>query len=231
VDVDSPLSSTTITNNASVTSTTPDPNAANNSATAETTVSVPDLAVTKTDSPDPVVSGSDLTYTITINNSGSLAASGVAVTDVVPSGTTYVNAVASQGTVGFDGTTVTATLGTIAPAAAATVTLIVNVTATASSVVTNTATATAAEPEVNTANNSATATTAVVANDADLSITKTDTPDPVIVGGQIAYTITVTNNGTSIAADGVQVTDAIPRARPTGTRRYRRARSTSTARR
>src|SRR5215211_6181592 len=31
--------------------------------------------------------------------------------------------------------------------------------------------------------------------DADLSITKTDSPDPVVQGSNVTYTITVTNNG------------------------------------
>src|SRR5690349_14970074 len=33
------------------------------------------------------------------------------------------------------------------------------------------------------------------ANNADLVITKTASPNPVAVGGQITYTLTVTNNG------------------------------------
>ncbi len=37
--------------------------------------------------------------------------------------------------------------------------------------------------------------------DADLSITLTDSPDPVIAGGQLSYTATLTNNGPGAAAD------------------------------
>lgn len=43
----------------------------------------------------------------------------------------------------------------------------------------------------------------------DLGITKTDTPDPVIAGGQLFYTITVENFGPDEATD-VVVTDLIP---------------------
>ena len=50
---------------------------------------------------------------------------------------------------------------------------------------------------------------APVVNNADLEISKTDSPDPVLVGGQLVYTITVKNNGPHIALD-VVVTDTLP---------------------
>jgi uncharacterized repeat protein (TIGR01451 family) len=44
---------------------------------------------------------------------------------------------------------------------------------------------------------------------ADLTLSKTDIPDPVVLGSSLTYTITVTNNGPDTAA-GVVVTDALP---------------------
>ena len=44
---------------------------------------------------------------------------------------------------------------------------------------------------------------------ADLSLTKADAPDPVPVGGNLTYTVTVTNNGPGDALD-VVLTDALP---------------------
>ena len=44
---------------------------------------------------------------------------------------------------------------------------------------------------------------------ADLSVTKSDSPDPVTKGSALTYTIVVTNNGPGSAA-GVQLTDALP---------------------
>jgi uncharacterized repeat protein (TIGR01451 family) len=44
---------------------------------------------------------------------------------------------------------------------------------------------------------------------ADLHITKTDSPDPIVVGNLLTYSITVSNSGPS-DAPGVQLTDAIP---------------------
>src|SRR3989441_699057 len=51
--------------------------------------------------------------------------------------------------------------------------------------------------------------TSVVIAQADLSITKTDNPDPVNAGATLTYTVTVTNSGPSTAAN-VQVTDNLP---------------------
>jgi uncharacterized repeat protein (TIGR01451 family) len=50
-----------------------------------------DLAITKTDSPDPVNVGSTLTYTIQVQNLGPNAATGVAVTDQLPKGVDFVS--------------------------------------------------------------------------------------------------------------------------------------------
>ena len=44
---------------------------------------------------------------------------------------------------------------------------------------------------------------------ADVSVTKTDTPDPVAAGGTVTYTITVTNGGPD-TADGTTFGDSIP---------------------
>src|SRR5207245_1308418 len=48
-----------------------------------------------------------------------------------------------------------------------------------------------------------------VTGSADLSITKTDNPDPVNAGATLTYTVTVSNGGPSTAAN-VQVTDNLP---------------------
>jgi len=54
-----------------------------------------------------------------------------------------------------------------------------------------------------------TADLAAVSASADLSITLTDAPDPVAVGGTLTYTATITNNGPD-AASGVAFTDTLP---------------------
>lgn len=87
-----------LVNNASVTSTTSDPNTANNIATWTVPLTAEaGLTLSKTDSPDPVVAGNDLTYTLTVGNSGPSTAQDVVVTDTLPAGTTFVSAVGGTG--------------------------------------------------------------------------------------------------------------------------------------
>src|SRR5256885_1077342 len=88
----------TISNSATAATTTTDPSSGNNTGTATTTVQTQaDLAITKTDSPDPVVASQNLTYTITLNNNGPSDAQTVSVTDAVPANTTFVSATVTTG--------------------------------------------------------------------------------------------------------------------------------------
>lgn len=55
-----------------------------------------DIAISKT-GPDLVNVGENITYALDFSNSGSLAGSGVTVTDAVPAGTTFVSASVTSG--------------------------------------------------------------------------------------------------------------------------------------
>lgn len=55
------------------------------------------LSVTKTDSPDPVVAGQELVYTIEVSNGGPSTAQNVVLLDTLPAGTTLVSAVGGTG--------------------------------------------------------------------------------------------------------------------------------------
>jgi uncharacterized repeat protein (TIGR01451 family) len=207
----------TFTNGAVVTSSTPDTNNANNTATASTTVSSSaqaDVAVTKSDSPDPVTVGNDLTYTMTVTNNGPSTANDIVLSDSLPTGTTFVSCVSTVGVcsgppVGSSGVA-TATIGSLPNLGTATVTLVVNVTAGAGSTITNAAEVTASTADSNLSNNTATSVTSVTTPTAtDLSISKSDSPDPVLSGGMIAYTIVVSNLGPN-SADNVQMSDPLP---------------------
>ena len=65
------------------------------------TASTADLSLAKSDSPDPVAVGSSLAYTLTVTNEspGPGTATGVVVTDTLPTGVTFKSAAPSQGTV------------------------------------------------------------------------------------------------------------------------------------
>ena len=125
-----------------------------------------DLAVTNTDSPDPVAVRANLTYTVTVFNSGPAPASGVTLTDQLPADTTFVSAAPTQGSCvrtgkgGRDGDLL-CTLGTIGAADSATITIVVR--PSRAGVLTSTATARSGSPDPNHGNNAATATTTVVA--------------------------------------------------------------------
>jgi uncharacterized repeat protein (TIGR01451 family) len=209
---------TVISNTATVGSTTGDPTPANNSATATTTVTglSADLSVTKTDAPDPVLAGNNLTYTITVANAGPGAAATVSLADTVPANTTFVSFTAPAGwtatTPAVGGTgAINATNPSLAASANASFTLVVQVAAATANatVISNTATVASTTSDPTPANNTATATTTVTGLAADLSVTKTDAPDPVIVGSDITYTITANNAGPN-AATSVTLTDAVP---------------------
>ncbi|HEX8069083.1 MAG TPA: hypothetical protein VF546_03965 [Pyrinomonadaceae bacterium] len=107
--------------------------------------------------------GGQITYSIVATDGGPDAAANVTVTDPIPANTTFVNASVSQGTVGFDGTTVTANFGTINAfeSASLTLTVSVNNNTPRNTTITNTATATSSTPDPDPDNNSATANTFV----------------------------------------------------------------------
>jgi uncharacterized repeat protein (TIGR01451 family) len=118
-----------------------------------------DISVIKTDAPDPVTVGNNLTYTITVTNNGPKTGTGVTLNDTLPSSVTYVSATSTKGTPTKSGNTVTCSIGTLTNGSSATVTIIVK--PTTAGTITNTASATCNETDTNSSNNTATATTTI----------------------------------------------------------------------
>jgi uncharacterized repeat protein (TIGR01451 family) len=204
-----PLEAGTLVNTATVASDTFDPDAANNTATENTTVRArqADLSITKIDDPDPVFAGSELTYTLTIANAGPDTALNVVVTESIPpESVVVVSATTSQGTCGLPQANLICSLGDLAAGATATVTVVVIPGQPGG--ISNTATVASSTPDDNSTNNTARATTMVRAA-ADLSIEKVGTPDPVTTGQNLTYRLIVTNRGPLTAAN-VVVTESVP---------------------
>ena len=82
-----------------------------------------DLSITKTDSADPVVENTELTYTLQVSNAGPDAANGVQVVDDLPSQVDPIAATTTQGSCDTKGKKVTCELGALATGGAATVTI------------------------------------------------------------------------------------------------------------
>lgn len=102
-----------------------------------------DLALEKSASPEPVLTGQELMYTLVISNIGPMTATNVMVTDTLPMSVTFVSATPSQGSCGEAGGNVTCALGQLGKGSQATVEIIVE--ADAAGTITNSAVVTANE--------------------------------------------------------------------------------------
>jgi len=181
-----------------------DPVAGNNSATDTDAVVQPaDLTVTKT-GPASATAGTNVTYTVTVKNQGTGAATSVVLADPTPPGLVFVSA-AAPCAAGFP-----CALADLAAGQSTQVMVTYAVPAgyTAPNPILNTASASTSSPESSTVNNSATASTPVVFT-ANLGITKTDGKNTVVPGDPVTYTIVVTNAGPSNAV-GASVADNPP---------------------
>jgi uncharacterized repeat protein (TIGR01451 family) len=125
---------------------------------SSTSGSAADLSIIKTGNPNPVTVGNNLTYTVTVTNNGPDTATGVALTDTLPSGISLFSVKTSQGS--CSGTsTVNCNIGTLNNGSSATVTIVVTTTKTGT--LSNTASVTANESDPDTANNTSTVNTTV----------------------------------------------------------------------
>jgi len=162
----------------------------------------PLLDLVKEAAPVPAMAGEPLAFTLTVTNTGIVSATGVVITDAVPTNTTYQSC--GPAPCGEAGGVVSWTLGTLDIGAMRTVTMAVLVNADATGQVVNTGQATSTEGVTDTDT-----VTVPLGSLADLTVVKADDPDPVVVGTLLTYTLVVTNNGPSVARN-VVVTDTLP---------------------
>jgi uncharacterized repeat protein (TIGR01451 family) len=183
-----------------------------------------DVGITKTDDPDPVNVGDVLTWKITVRNSGTAAAGAIQVTDTVPATSPVVSVPAHAGVPGAPkwtcawsgpgGNVLTCDWPAGLAAGADTDDITVQalvpdsaiVAGTTSGSMSNTATV-AMAGDTQPANDTSTATTTVHAP--DLRMIKEGSPNPVIVGSPLTYTLHVRNVGDGPAKSGISVTDSL----------------------
>jgi uncharacterized repeat protein (TIGR01451 family) len=189
-----------------------DPSTNNNAASHFFVVSSLDLSVLKT-GPSTANAGADVAYTITLASApGSDTAADVTLTDATPPGTFFVSLIQNNGpaavcnTPGAGGTGLIACTYNFFPGgASAEFTLVLNTAATTS--FTNTATVATESFDTNSSNDSSSVTTSVTQS-ADVTVAKSG-PAMATAGTDITYTVVVTNNGPSNAAD-VTMSDSVP---------------------
>ena len=211
---------TTITASPSVSSSSTDSYSPNNTASVTATVvaaGTADVAVTISSSPNPLAPGQSYNYSVVATNNGISAAANVAVSIPLPAGTNFRSIGVPAGwtctTPGVgSGGTINCSIASLAVGASATFTPQVQVnTATASGTTLNlTTTITTTTSQTITSNDSASASNLVTARtNADVSVVKTGSPNPVGQGQLVTYRIAVTNNGPVIATN-VTITDPLP---------------------
>ncbi len=196
---------TSLENTAVVGAATADTNSANNDANADTSVTArADLGLRKT-GPAAITAGESLTYTVVLTNAGPSTARDVDIHDLLPAGFTLESASTTQGLcVGA-----ICQLGDVLAGDAITVTVVASVDSGASSgVYTNTVQVFSDTPDENPANDIDTTST-VVDTAALLRVSKIDLVDPVDIGGDLMYQISIENQGPSDAAN-VILTDTLP---------------------
>ena len=130
--------------------------------TDSTDVDCTDVAVTKSDSADPVLESTQFTYNLTVSNNGSFSGTNVTLVDTLPAGITYQSATPSQGSCSESGGVVTCPLGTITASGNATIAVVVTAPSTAG-LINNSATVSMDQQDLNSGNNTDNETTNIVA--------------------------------------------------------------------
>jgi len=168
-----------------------------------------DLALIASAPPSPALISDNLTFSFIVTNGGPTPASNVIFTNPVPPNIVFVSASSSQGDIGLSGNAVIGNLGSINAGSTAAVAVVFAPTSAAKGALVDTASVGATEIDLNPANNTVSTTTSLVLPVADLVVSQTFAPNPVVVGYPLTNTIAITNAGPGVAID-VVLTDLLP---------------------
>jgi uncharacterized repeat protein (TIGR01451 family) len=180
-----------------------------NTSTATIQVNCGDIQITKTADASPVSAGDAIGFLISVHNNGAGSATGVTMTDPLPTqaGLSWsVDGGTGAGSCSISLGTLTCNFGTMAAGATLTVHITSPTTAASCATIPN-------QASVSTTNDgSANASASVVVRCPSLQITKTADAATVSAGGTIGFTITVSNSGAAGTgvAKSVTLTDALP---------------------
>lgn len=184
---------------------TPDPVQGNNAITSVTNWDSPqvDIAISAVDSPDPVGPDQNITYSVMLSNAGPDTATNVNFNVFNNNSLRFQSNTAPAGfscTLPAVGAApiYTCTAATLPPGSYPFTVVLraeLAVLGPSDGTVAVSFSANGIGDDTNDNNNSETEVTSYVTPDADVSITVTDTPDPVILGGNISFNATVTNSG------------------------------------
>ncbi|MBE2317197.1 DUF11 domain-containing protein [Solirubrobacter sp. CPCC 204708] len=206
VAVDPALTVPTLSNTATVSTTTPDADPSNDSSTFGPTVApLADVSVTKTASPSAPLEGYGTSFTLTVHNAGPSVARAVTLTDVLPAELPFASV--DNGGCAHAAGTVSCALGDLAPGADVVIRVAVSTGILGTFTNTATVATTTPEPPGGGAPNSAQADV-TVRPIADLALAKT-APPTVAAGGALTWQLTVTNHGPRDAT-GVTISDPLP---------------------
>lgn len=200
------------TTTATVVADEPDPGGDPHQASEDTLVIVPRLAVNKTDDIDPVNTGRPFSYFLTATNYRGVTVTGVALSDVLPAGLTYVAATPDQGSCMLSSGTVSCDLGDIPPGKSAKVRLEVEAPS-LSGAITNTVEVISDSDPVPIVDSE---DTIVLPAIAELFLQTTTGTGPVIAGDVVTWTHQVRNDGPGNANQVVLVNDLPANAAFTG---------------
>ena len=168
-----------------------------------------DLALIAFTNPSPALVSGNLTYYFVVANGGPSSASDVIFTNALPPDVIFVSAASSQGNVGLSGNVVIGNLGAINAGSTAAVSVVFAPTPAAAGFLTNTASVGSPEIDLNPANNTNSSVTMLSLPVADLVVSQSFAPNPVVVGYPLTNTVAVTNTGPGVAID-VVLTDLLP---------------------